>query len=106
MHLVAEAATGPFSRAEVFAPQFACAAPPWVRGARARAAEPGRGRRHEPTVTRGPRGEWVMTYAAYNAVTRSMGLRGYTAAELAAAKERYRIWAYLDPHPAGSQRNG
>ena len=27
-----------------------------------------------------------MTYAAYNAVTRSMGLRGYTAAELAAAQ--------------------
>ena len=38
VHIIGDAPTGPFARAEVFAPPFA----------------------HEPDVVRGPRGEWVM----------------------------------------------
>ena len=40
---------------------------------------------HEPDVVRGPKGEWVMTYSAYNAKTLALGLRGYNASSLAAA---------------------
>jgi len=40
---------------------------------------------HEPDVVRGPKGEWVMTYSAYNAESLALGLRGYNASSLAAA---------------------
>ncbi|CAB9526607.1 expressed unknown protein [Seminavis robusta] len=40
--------SGPFQRQDIFATPFA----------------------HEPSVTRGPRGEWVMLYSAYNNLTR------------------------------------
>ena len=63
VHIVGDSPQGPFQRKEVFAPPFA----------------------HEPDVVRGPKGEWVMLYSGFNAVTRSLGLRGYNESALAAA---------------------
>eukprot|EP01051_Picozoa_sp_SAG22_P017358 SAG22_NODE_2657_length_2331_cov_1.494624_2_plen_502_part_00 len=63
VHITADSPSGPFTRKDVFAPPFA----------------------HEPDVVRGPAGEWVMTYSAYNADTRALGLRGYNASTLAEA---------------------
>ena len=53
VHLVGDGPSGPFTRQNVFAPPFA----------------------HEPDVVRGPKGEWVMTYSAYNSETLALGLR-------------------------------
>jgi hypothetical protein len=63
VHIVGDGPTGPFTRREVFASAFA----------------------HEPDVVRGPKGEWVIVFSAFNAITRAEGLRGYTPATLAAA---------------------
>ena len=60
VHIIGDLPTGPFTQAEVFAPPFA----------------------HEPDVVRGPHGEWVMTYSAYNAETLAIGLRGYNESSL------------------------
>lgn len=63
VHLTAAAPTGPFTRADVFAPPFA----------------------HEPDVVRDGNGKWVMTYSAYNSVSAVVAGKGYDAATLAAA---------------------
>jgi hypothetical protein len=49
VHIVSNDSTGPFHKVDVFARPFA----------------------HEPSVKRGPNGEWVMLYSAYNDITQS-----------------------------------
>jgi hypothetical protein len=63
VHLTADQPSGPFKRTGVFAPPFA----------------------HEPDVVRDPgSGRWVMTYSAFNSVSKAVAGRGYDESTLAA----------------------
>ena len=59
IHIVSNDSTGPFHKVDVFARPYA----------------------HEPSVKRGPNGEWVMLYSAYNDITQihSASHKGYNS---------------------------
>jgi len=92
VHIAGDALTGSFKHTDVFAPPFA----------------------HEPDVVRGPQGEWVILYSAYNsraprsrsaprATTRAAGPRP-SAPTAATAAHRRRAHPAARSNEAGRHR--